>query len=396
MLTVLSIIGTRPEAIKMAPVIKELEGNPEYFLSKICVTGQHRKMLDQVLNLFDLSPDFDLNIMKPDQDLSNLTASLFTGLGLVVKKVKPELILAQGDTTSVMVAALVAYYNKIRFGHVEAGLRTGDSFNPFPEEINRRIADNLAYFLFTPTETGRASLIAEGFDDQKIVVTGNTVIDALLATSNLPYDWSRGPLSKISRDKKIVLVTSHRRESFGTALENICMAIKGLAFKYKPQGFHFVYPVHLNPNVYNTVHKILSNIPNIDLIEPLDYLTFVHLMKHSTLILTDSGGIQEEAPSFGVPVLVMRDATERPEGIKAGVAVLVGTRCSNIIESSSVLLDDSSRLEKMSQKRNPYGDGLAAKRIVETLKQSFDLKPKKMVTQLIDSKYHKKPVVIGI
>jgi UDP-N-acetylglucosamine 2-epimerase (non-hydrolysing) len=350
MLTVLNIVGTRPEAIKMAPLIKELEKYPDHFQSLVCVTGQHRQMLDPILDLFQIKPDYDLDIMRPKQDLSQMTADLFIGLDSVIKETKLDLILAQGDTTSVMVAALVAYYNKIRFGHVEAGLRTGERYSPFPEEVNRKIADSLSDLLFAPTETSRKLLLSEGYSDDKILVTGNTVIDALLTVADRKYDWSNGPLSHIPFNKQVILVTAHRRESFGRSLREMCLAIKDLALRFESKNFHFVYPVHMNPKVQEPVKQILSGISNIDLIAPLDYLSFVQMMKRSMLILTDSGGIQEEAPSLGVPVLVMREATERPEGIEAGV-----------VESNPNLRS------KMSKKANPYGDGKAVKRIVSKL-----------------------------
>jgi len=367
MLTVINIVGTRPEAIKMAPVIKELEKYPKDIRSLVCVTGQHRQMLDQVLNLFKIQPDYDLNIMQIDQDLSQLTASLFTELNSVIKEAKPDWVLSQGDTTTVMVSSLVAFYNKIHFGHVEAGLRTGNQFNPFPEEVNRRIADSLSELFFAPTNGSRGALIREGYPKEKILVTGNTVIDALLTISDLPYNWFSGPLSHISTKKRIVLITAHRRESFGKSLKEICLAVRKLALQFQNEGVQFVYPVHLNPNVYKPVKEILAGISNIHLIEPLDYLSFVHLMKRSTLILTDSGGIQEEAPSLGVPVLVMRETTERPEGIHTGVVQLIGTNCDRIIMKASALLHDRLLLETMAKKTNPYGDGKAAKRIVAVL-----------------------------
>jgi UDP-N-acetylglucosamine 2-epimerase len=366
MQNILSVVGTRPEAIKMAPVIKKLEGYPKHFKSVVCVTGQHRKMLDQALDLFKIRPDYDLNVMHHNQDLSILTANLLIKLDELIKDIKPDWILAQGDTTSVMTASLAAFYNRISFGHVEAGLRTGNRRNPFPEEINRKIADSLADTYFTPTEKSRQNLIIEGCNEDKIFVTGNTVIDSLLMTADISYDWSKGPLSKIPQNKKIVLVTAHRRESFGKALKEICKAVRNLAIKYSTE-VHFVYPVHLNPNVQKPVNKILSGVSNIALVDPLDYLSFVHLMNRSSLILTDSGGIQEEAPSFGVPVLVMRDTTERPEGIEAGCLQLVGTKERNIVKKSTLLLNDKNLHLDLAKIKNPYGDGHAAERIVAIL-----------------------------
>lgn len=373
MLVVLSLVGTRPEAIKMAPVIRELRKYPERIKSLVCATGQHREMLDQVLNLFDIRPDYDLKIMEPDQMLSRLTASLFARLDPVVEEIRPDWIIAEGDTTTVLVAALVSYYRRIRFGHVEAGLRTGDKFRPYPEEINRRIADQLGDALFAPTERSRKNLLREGVPEERILVTGNTVIDALLAVTACPYDCSASPLAGLPIDRRLVLITAHRRESFGAALREICFAIKELASQLESQGFHFVYPVHLNPNVCRPVKEILSGLPNVSLIEPLDYLSMVQLMKRSTLILTDSGGIQEEAPSLGVPVLVMRETTERPEGIEAGVARLVGTRRDRIVEETAHLLQDSVAYQAMVTRVNPYGDGRAAARIVSFLLKCSDV-----------------------
>ncbi len=367
MLAVLSIVGTRPEAIKMAPVVKELGKYPGQVRSLVCVTGQHRQMLDQVLKLFVIEPDYDLNLMQPDQSLCELTAGLFAGLDTVVAKTKPDWILAQGDTTTVLAAAMVAYYHKISFGHVEAGLRTGDRYKPFPEEVNRRIADGLADLHFAPTERSRQALLREDCSDDRILVTGNTVIDALLTVAAQPYDWSAFPLADVLDGKRLVLITAHRRESFGAPLREICLAIRKLAGQFDSDGVHFVYPVHFNPNVSQPVGEFVSGIPNVSLIEPLDYLSMVHLIKRSTLILTDSGGIQEEAPTFGVPVLVMRDTTERPEGVEAGVSKLVGTQHRRIVEEAERLLRDRAAYDGMARVANPYGDGKAAKRIVDAL-----------------------------
>ncbi len=367
MLTVLSVIGTRPEAIKMAPVIEELNRHPDEVQSVVCATAQHREMLDQVLKLFDIRPDYDLNIMQANQALSQLTADLFARLDPVVKQTRPECVLAQGDTTTVLVTALVAYYHKLPFGHVEAGLRTGDPFKPFPEEVNRRFADGLADLLFAPTVRARQALLEESIPPAKIWVTGNTVVDALLSVAARPYDWSAGPLANIPQDHRLVLVTAHRRESFGAPLREICLAIRELALQFQSSDVHFIYPVHLNPEARQPVEDILSGMSNVSLIKPLDYLSIVHLMKHSTLILTDSGGIQEEAPSLGVPVLVMRENTERPEAIEAGVARLVGTECRRIVEEAEWLLRDPTAHAVMARGINPYGDGKAAKRIVSVL-----------------------------
>ena len=367
MLTILSIIGTRPEAIKMAPVIKELKQHPKQFRSLVCVTGQHRQMVDPILSLFDIKPIYDLNIMQPDQSLSQLTSELFAKLNPIVKETEPDWMLAQGDTTTVLVSALVSFYNGIPVGHIEAGLRTGDKNKPFPEEMNRRIADSLAELYFAPTERNRSTLLNEGYPDNKIFVTGNTVIDALLGVAKMPYDWSAGPLAGVPNDKRIVLVTAHRRESFGTSFKEICLAIRELALRFQKDGVHFVYPVHLNPNVQQPVYEILSNFTNVSLIEPLDYLSFVNLMKCSTLILTDSGGIQEEAPSLGVPVLVMRETTERPEGIEVGVVKLVGTNQARVVKKARFLLEDPAAYAAMATKVNSYGDGRASERIIKVL-----------------------------
>jgi UDP-N-acetylglucosamine 2-epimerase len=366
-LNVLSIIGTRPEAIKMAPVIKELARHPGQVRSTICSTGQHRQMLDQVWELFAIKPDFDLDVMQPNQTLPRLTAKLFEALDPVVSEVRPDVILAQGDTTTVLVASLIAYYHRVRFGHVEAGLRTGDRFRPFPEEINRCVADRVSDYLFAPTERARQTLLREGFPDGTIYVTGNTVIDALLDVASRPYDWSSGALNGLPPDAKFVLVTAHRRESFGGPFQEMCQAIRMLAERFKGAGYHFVYPVHLNPNVRKPVEEILAGLSNVTLLEPLDYLSLVQLMKRSKLILTDSGGIQEEAPGLRIPVLVMRDTTERPEGVETGVVRLVGTTYQRITNEATRLLSNPAEMSAMASGVNPYGDGRAAQRIVAAL-----------------------------
>lgn len=365
MITVLCVFGTRPEAIKMAPVVRRLKEHPEQIRTVVCSTGQHREMLDQVLQLFGIRPDYDLNLMEPNQSLCKLTANLFLGLEPVLEAVEPDWVLAQGDTTTVLVASLAAYYHRARFGHVEAGLRTGDKHRPFPEEINRRLADAVSDLYFCPTERARRTLLAEGYPDTAVLVTGNTVIDALLDVAARPYDWSHGPLAKIPEDGRLVLVTAHRRESFGEPFRRLCEAIRELAGRFP--DVHFVYPVHLNPNVRAPVEEILSAKANVHLLDPLDYLSLVHLMKRSTLILTDSGGIQEEAPGLGIPVLVMRDTTERPEGVDAGVVKLVGTDRAVIVEETSRLLTDADARSAMASGVNPYGDGHAAERIVNAL-----------------------------
>ncbi len=367
MLTILSVVGTRPEAIKMAPVVKELRKQTTLVRSVVCSVAQHREMLDQVLSVFHIQPDYDLNLMKPNQSLAQLTASLFSGLDPIIVESRPDWILAQGDTTTVFVAAMMAFYRRIAFGHVEAGLRTGDKQRPFPEEINRRLADLVAGLYFAPTENARRALLREGCPDRDIHVTGNTVVDALNDVAARKYDWSSGPLSILPPDRRLVLITAHRRESFGQPFRELCLAIRDLARMFEKEGVHFIYPVHLNPNVRQPVQEILSGLANVSLLEPLDYLSLVHLMKCSTLILTDSGGIQEEAPSLRVPALVMRDTTERPEGVSAGVVRLVGTQRCRIVKEAEVLLRDSVAREHMTTGVNPYGDGKAASRIVSIL-----------------------------
>jgi len=365
---VLSIIGTRPEAIKMAPVVRELQRFPDEFSPVVCVTGQHKAMLHQVLDLFGILPDFDLNLMMPDQSLAELTGKLFLNLERVFTEVKPDWVLAQGDTTTSCVASLMAFYKKIPFGHVEAGLRTGDNSRPFPEEVNRKIADMVASIYFAPTERARKALLDEGVRGSNIHVTGNTVIDALQDIAAKPFDWRRSPIGFINDDeRKIVLITAHRRENFGQPFRNLCNALSELA-KLFTDDVRFVYPVHLNPHVRQPVREILGGRENVHLLEPLDYLSLIHLMKKSFIVLTDSGGIQEEAPGLGIPVLVMREKTERPEGVEAGVARLVGTDKTRIINEVSLLLKTRSAYEEMAKGVNPYGDGKAAVRIVEILR----------------------------
>jgi len=367
MLTVLNVFGTRLEAIKMASVIMELGKHSNLVRSVICSVAQHREMLDQVLSVFEIEPDYDLDLMQPDQNLSQLTGSLFAGLDPVVSEVKPDWILAQGDTTTVFVAAMVAFYHGIAFGHMEAGLRTGDKLRPFPEEINRRLADLVATAYFAPTENARQALLREGCSERDIYVTGNTVVDALNDAASREYDWKSGPLARLPLDKRLVLITAHRRESFGDPFRELCLAIRDLSRIFANDGVHFIYPVHLNPNVRQPVRDILSGLSNVSLIEPLDYLSLVHLMKRSTLILTDFGGIQEEASGLRIPALVMRDTTERPEGIEAGVVRLVGTQHCRIIAEAEKLLRNPAEHAAMATGINPYGDGKAAKRIVSIL-----------------------------
>lgn len=367
MIKVMSVIGTRPEAIKMAPVIKELNNYPEKFKSVVCATAQHREMLDQVLNIFDISPDHDLNLMQPDQSLSQLTARILIALDRVIVEERPHWVLVQGDTTTVMASSLVAFYHRVKVGHVEAGLRTGDKIQPFPEEINRRIADVLADLYFAPTERNRENLLREGVPPQAIVVTGNTVIDALMMTarrvSERPLDARIGNID----GKRLILVTAHRRENFGTPLANICRALIEIAYQYR-DDIHIVYPVHFNPNVFHPVHDMLGGVPNISLIEPVDYETFVGLMSRAHLILTDSGGLQEESPSLDKPVLVLRQVTERPEVTALGAARLVGTECETIVRETVRLLEDPIAYREMASVANPYGDGCASQRIVQAIR----------------------------
>lgn len=364
-LRVLSVIGTRPEAVKMAPVVQTLRRTPG-IESVVCVTAQHRQMLDQVLNLFGITPEIDLNLMQPNQTLAQITAAIFTHLDPVIRDVQPDWILSQGDTTTVMATALLAYYHRVQFGHVEAGLRTGNKFQPFPEEINRMVAGVVADLHFAPTEWARQNLLKENVPPERIVVTGNPVIDALRQVAEQPTPPEVETLLERIGPRRLVLVTAHRRENFGQPLENICAALQHLAETYAG-SIHIVYPVHLNPNVQNTVYPRLSGLPNVTLLSPLDYLPMVHLMKRATLVLTDSGGIQEEAPGFGVPVLVLRATTERPEGIAAGTVKLVGTETADILREARRLLDDPAEHARMAQAANPYGDGHAAGRIVQSL-----------------------------
>lgn len=368
-LKVLSIFGTRPEAIKMAPVVHAL-AQTTGIQSQVCVTAQHRQMLDQVLHLFDITPEFDLDLMKPNQALSQLTADILTSLNPLLDQVKPDWILVQGDTTTVMAASLAAFYRKIKVGHVEAGLRTQDKWQPFPEEINRRLASVMADLHFAPTEFARQNLLHEGIHPQAIWLTGNTVIDALQYIAALPEpvevtDWMRA-WGVAAGHRRLALVTAHRRENWGKPLESICAALRDLALKHK-DDLHFIYPVHLNPNVQEPVYRILSDLPNFTLVPPLEYLLLVHLLKHATLALTDSGGIQEEATGMGVPTLVLRDVTERPEGVDAGVLKLVGTDAQVIFDTAQELLTNPAAHHRMARAANPFGDGHAAGRIVAAL-----------------------------
>lgn len=374
------VFGTRPEAIKMAPLVKEFEKYPEQFQTIVCVTGQHREMLDQVLHIFEIMPDYDLNIMKQGQDLYDVTARVLTGMRDVLKEANPDIVLVHGDTTTSTAAALAAFYQQIPVGHVEAGLRTHDIYSPWPEEMNRQITGRIATYHFSPTPLSRQNLLDEGVCDEKITVTGNTVIDALyMVVEQIKKDKTLDfglncslikagyDVDRLNEGRKLVLITGHRRENFGEGFINICKAIKALVEKYP--DVDFVYPMHLNPNVRKPIHEVFgeSQRANLFFIEPLEYLSFVYLMEKSAIVLTDSGGIQEEAPGLGKPVLVMRDTTERPEALEAGTVKLVGTDYDKIVNEVSGLLDSQEYYEKMSKAINPYGDGKACSRIVKAL-----------------------------
>ncbi len=383
MKTVMLVFGTRPEAIKMAPLVKELLAQPQTFKTIVCVTGQHRQMLDQVLQLFEITPDYDLNIMKQGQDLYDVTARVLTGMRDVLKETQPDVVLVHGDTTTSTAAALAAFYQQIPVGHVEAGLRTHNIYSPWPEEMNRQITGRIATYNFAPTPLSKANLLREAVAEESITVTGNTVIDALYwvvnkikkdkaLNSELQTQLAQAgyDVNRLANGKKLVLITGHRRENFGDGFINMCTAIKDLTIKYP--DVDFVYPMHLNPNVRKPIHEVfgedLSNLGNMFFIEPLEYLSFVYLMEKSNIVLTDSGGIQEEAPGLGKPVLVMRDTTERPEALEAGTVKLVGTSYDKIVGEVSALLDDQAHYDAMSKAVNPYGDGLACGRIADVLK----------------------------
>lgn len=372
MLRVLSVFGTRPEVIKMAPVIRELQRHPDRFLSRTCLTGQHRQMIDPLLKLFQIEADYDLNIMRPNQSLEHVTTAILMQMGEILQQDRPDYVLVQGDTTTSMAASLAAFYQRVKIGHVEAGLRTGNKYHPYPEEVNRRIIDSASDLYFAPTEQAKQNLLNEGAADESVAVTGNTVIDALLQTAGRDFDPKGTILERLSLDgRKIILLTAHRRENLGRPLLNICRAVRSLACRYA-ENVCFVYPVHLNPNVQEPVRSLLGDVPNIYLTEPLDYLAFVQLIKRAHLILTDSGGLQEEGPSLGKPVLVLRQTTERPEGIAAGTVELVGTEVANIIEGVVRLLEDEEKYRRMALAVNPYGDGTAARRIVSRLWAGVD------------------------
>ena len=373
---ILLVFGTRPEAIKIAPLVKEFQKDIENFETKVCVTAQHREMLDQVLELFDITPEYDLNLMKPGQDLYDITSNVLLGMKNVLNDFKPDVVLVHGDTTTTSATSLASFYNQVKIGHVEAGLRTGDLQSPWPEEANRQMTGVLANYHFAPTVTSEENLLRENKDSRKILVTGNTVIDALfLALKKIKTDKKlksqiiaqiKSLGYSLENNKKIILVTGHRRENHGQGFINICEALKAIAEK-NPQ-FDIVYPVHLNPNVQKPVKEILSNIKNIYLIEPLQYEQFIYLMNKSYFIITDSGGVQEEAPSLGKPVLVMRDTTERPEALEAGTVKLVGTKKEKILEEAQILINDKIAYKKMSLAHNPYGDGKACEKIVNFFK----------------------------
>ena len=380
---IMLVFGTRPEAIKMAPLVKEFQKHPSDFETVVCVTGQHREMLDQVLHIFDIRPDYDLNIMKQGQDLYDVTARVLTGMRDVLKENRPDVVLVHGDTTTSTAAALAAFYQQIPVGHVEAGLRTHNIYSPWPEEMNRQITGRIASYDFAPTPLSKSNLLKENVSEDKITVTGNTVIDALYwVVARIKNDSQLDSelesvlktagydVGRLSGGRKLVLITGHRRENFGDGFISMCTAIKDLTAKYP--DVDFVYPMHMNPNVRKPIHEVfgenLDNLGNMFFIEPLEYLSFVYLMEKSTIVLTDSGGIQEEAPGLGKPVLVMRDTTERPEALDAGTVKLVGTDYDKILSSVSELLDDPGAYEKMSKAVNPYGDGKACGRIVERLR----------------------------
>ena len=383
---IMLVFGTRPEAIKMAPLVKEFQKYPDKFQTIVCVTGQHREMLDQVLHIFDIHPDYDLNIMKQGQDLYDVTARVLTGMRDVLKEAQPDVVLVHGDTTTSTAAALAAFYQQIPVGHVEAGLRTHNIYSPWPEEMNRQITGRIATYHFSPTPLSQQNLLKEGVNKEQIVVTGNTVIDALyMVVDKIKQDkeldaelekvlqQSGYDVNRLSHGKRMVLITGHRRENFGEGFLSMCKAIQALTKKYP--DVDFVYPMHLNPNVRKPIHQVfgedLANLGNMFFIEPLEYLSFVYLMEKSFLVLTDSGGIQEEAPGLGKPVLVMRDTTERPEALDAGTVKLVGTDYDRIVTEVSALLEDREYYNQMSKAVNPYGDGKACERIVGTFNEIF-------------------------
>jgi UDP-N-acetylglucosamine 2-epimerase (non-hydrolysing) len=366
------IFGTRPDTIKMAPIILELKKNPKQFQLLSIATAQHRQMLDQVLKVFNIKPDYDLNIMRPKQTLASITKNTIEALDTVFEKEKPDMVLVQGDTTTTFVGSLAAFYRQIPVGHVEAGLRTNDKANPFPEEINRRLTGAITELHFAPTATAKKALLKENIDPKDIFITGNTVIDALKVAVKKNYNFSIMKLNELVKEKKkIILLTMHRRENWGEPMQGACNAVKKLSETYP--DYNFIFPVHLNPIVREIVYPTLGNLKNVHLIEPLDYLDFVNLLSKSHLIITDSGGVQEEGPHFGIPILVLRKVTERPEAVKYGTVKLVGLDESKIYQTAKKLLDNKAAYEKMASSANPYGDGLSAKRTVQIIKNYFGL-----------------------
>ena len=367
MMKVLIVCGTRPEVIKVAPVIKEFKKFPKEFVCKVCITGQHREMIDPLLKLFDIRADYDLNLMKANQDLEHITTTVLHEIGKIIDQEKFDYLFVQGDTTTAMAASLAAFYKRVKVGHIEAGLRTWNKFHPYPEEVNRKIIDSVSDLYFAHTDAAKQNLLNEGVDPKHIEVTGNTVIDALLDAASREFSFQGTELERIlASDRKIILVTAHRRENAGEPILNICAAMKEIAVRFKDE-VTFIYPVHLNPNIKVPVNKMLQGIDNIILTAPMDYLPFVHLMKRSYFVLTDSGGLQEEAPSIGKPVLVMRETTERPEGVAAGCVEVIGTETSMVVQKINELLEDKQKYERMSKAVNPYGDGQASKKILQRL-----------------------------
>jgi UDP-N-acetylglucosamine 2-epimerase (non-hydrolysing) len=367
---ILIVFGTRPEAIKMAPLVQEFQKHPQDFETKVCVTAQHREMLDQVLDFFNITPNFDLDLMKPVQNLYSLTADIITGMKPVLEEFNPDYVFVHGDTSTTMAASIAAFYNQSKVCHVEAGLRTHDKWSPFPEEVNRQVTGRIADFHFAPTTTSRDNLLKENIPENQIIVTGNTVIDALLASVKKVEEKPSvfvNAMRETLGDHEMILVTGHRRENHGQGFENICQALKEIA-QVKP-NFKIVYPVHLNPKVQEPVNRILKDVDNIILIDPLAYQDFIWMMNRSRIIITDSGGVQEEAPSLGKPVLVMRDTTERPEAVEAGTVILVGTDKDRIVSEAIELINNKERFDQMSQLHNPYGDGKACECIVKTIKE---------------------------
>lgn len=366
---VLSVFGTRPEAVKMAPLVKKLNEN-QYIEHKVCVTAQHREMLDQVLNIFDITPDYDLDIFKSGQTLTQITTRALEGLEGVVKEFKPDLLLVQGDTTTVFAGAIAAFYHKVKIGHVEAGLRSGNLYSPYPEEANRKLTGVITDFHFAPTERNRQNLLREGYDDSKIFVTGNTVIDALFQVISHDYKFNDLLLDSLDyKNRKVILLTAHRRENLGQPMKNIFSAIRDIVVKN--ENVEVIFPIHLNPKVREIASDILDGLDRVHLIEPLDYVPFANLIARSYLVVTDSGGIQEEAPSLAKPVLVVRRETERPEGIEAGTARLLGIERDNIFKGIDLLINNKEEYEKMANAVNPYGDGKASERIVDIIVKSF-------------------------